>query len=262
MFPIHHAPTDPTREIQGPDTTALQQQLAQCRADLLAMQQEQAAFARGISHDLRAPLRAIDSFSALLARNPSLDAGAQAHLARVRAASTRMGTLLDALLELSRVNRAEFKPETVDLGLLADWVGAELQEAEPERDAVIVTAPGLSVCGDERLLKALLGHLLDNAWKFSAGCERVRIAIGGERSGTRLQVSVCDEGCGFDMQYADKLFEPFQRLLGPEHGGGNGIGLAIAQRIVERHGGRLSASSEPGVGSCFRFDLAVADPAA
>ena len=243
-------------------TTSLQQQLTQCRADLLAVQQEQAAFARGIAHDLRAPLRAIDSFSALLERNPSLDAGARTHLARVRAASTRMGMLLDALLELSRVNRADFTPETVDLGLLADWVGAELQEAQPERDAVIDTAPGLSVFGDERLLKALLGHLLDNAWKFSAQRDRVRIRVSGERAGTRLQVSVCDEGCGFDMRYAPKLFEPFQRLLGPEHGGGNGIGLAIAQRIVERHGGQLSASSEPGVGSCFRFDLAAAESAA
>ena len=258
MLPPHETPGD----IPAPDTTSSSQQLAQCRADLLAMQQEQAAFAQGISHDLRAPLRAVDSFSALLARNRSLDAEAHAHLARVRAASARMGTLLDALLELSRVNRADLKPETVDLGLLADWVGAELQEAQPERDAIIDTAPGLSVFGDERLLKSLLGHLLDNAWKFSAGCERVRIRIGGERAGARLQVSVCDEGCGFDMQYAPKLFEPFQRLLGPEHGGGNGLGLAIAQRIVARHGGRLSASSEPGVGSCFRFDLAIAGPAA
>ena len=262
MFPLDDTPDATPPEVPAPDRAALQQQLDQCRAELAAMQQEQAAFARGISHDLRAPLRAIDSFSALLARSPSLDAGAHAHLARVRAASTRMGTLLDALLELSRVNRAEFKPETVDLGLLADWVGAELQEAQPERDAIVETAPGLSVRGDERLLKSLLGHLLDNAWKFSADCERVRIRIGGERIGARLRVSVCDEGCGFDMQYVGKLFEPFQRLLGPEHGGGHGIGLAIAQRIVARHGGRLLASSEPGVGSCFRFDLAVADPAA
>ncbi len=257
MLPGIPADTPPEIPFPTTDVRPLQQQLAECRADLLAMQHEQSVLARGISHDLRAPLRAIDSFSVLLERNPSLDADAHAHLARVRVAASRMGTLLDALLELSRVNRAEIKAGTVDLGLLADWIGAELREAHPGRDALIETAPGLSVWGDEGLLKALLGHLLDNAWKFSGACERVLIQVRGELSGTRLHVSVCDQGCGFDMRYAHKLFEPFQRLLGPEDGGGNGIGLAIAQRIVERHGGQLSASSEPGVGSCFRFDLAT-----
>lgn len=261
MLPEHGADSSPPIPSSDPDATS-GPPAGESRADMFAMQQEQAAFARGISHDMRAPLRAIESFSVLLERNPSLDADARAYLARVRAASVRLGSLLDALLELSRVNRAELKSDTVDLGLLADWVGAELQEAQPERDAIIDVDPGLSVLGDERLLKALLGHLLDNAWKFSAGCERVRIRVRSQRSGARLRVSVCDEGCGFDMRYAPKLFEPFERLLGPEHGGGNGLGLAIARRIVERHGGQLAVSSEPGAGSCFTFDLAAAEPSA
>jgi signal transduction histidine kinase len=247
------APTDPAT---SPPT------LDGCRAALKALQREQEVLAHGISHDLRAPLRAIDSFGALLAGNPSLDDTARAHLARVRAASARMGGLIDALLELSRVGRAPLRPAAVDLGLLAEWAGAELQEAEPGRAARIHVAPGLRAVGDERLLKALFGQLLDNAWKFSAGRDCVDVRVEGHRADGRLHVSVRDRGCGFDMRYAHKVFEPFQRLLGPEQGGGNGIGLAIAQRIVERHGGRLRAESEPGVGSCFGFDLPAAPSSA
>ena len=244
------------------DPVALQRQLSECRAALQALQREQEVFAHGISHDLRAPLRTIDSFSALIEASDALDATARGHLARVRAASSRMGGLIDALLELSRVNRAELKPEFVDLGLFAEWVGAELREAEPGRSAAIETGSNLHALGDERLLKLLVGQLLDNAWKFSRERDCVRIQVSAEREGDRLHVTVRDEGCGFDMRYAHKLFEPFQRLLGPEQGGGNGIGLAIAQRIVERHDGRLWAESEPGVGSSFHLDLPAAEPPA
>ena len=243
------------------DVAAVQRQLSECRAQLQAMQHEQAIIAHGISHDLRAPLRAIDNFSALIAGNASLDASARSQLARVRAACARMGGLIEALLELSQVNRADLKSEAVDLGLLAEWVGAELQEAEPGRPATIEAAGQLQVLGDERLLKLLLGQLLDNAWKFSRERDRVRIDVTGERVGERLHIGVRDRGCGFDMRYAPKLFEPFQRLHGLDQGGGNGIGLAIAQRIVERHGGRLWAEAEPGVGSTFHFDLPAADAA-
>ena len=225
------------------------------------MQHEQAIIAHGMSHDLRAPLRAIDNFSALIAGNASLDATAHSQLARVRAACVRMGGLIDALLELSQVNRAELKFEAVDLGLLAEWVGAGLQEAEPGRAAAIEIAGQLQVLGDERLLKLLLGQLLDNAWKFSRDRDSVRIEVTGERVGERLHIGVRDAGCGFDMRYAPKLFEPFQRVHGLDQGGGNGIGLAIAQRIVERHGGRLRVESEPGVGSFFHFDVPAADAA-
>jgi len=235
-----------------------QDELARLRAEVDALREEQRTFAQGISHDLRAPLRAIDTFAALVEKDPALGEAARSHLARVRAAAGRMGGLLDGLLEFSRAGRVALEPRPVDLGLLAEWVVAELQEAEPSREARIEIATGLDVVGDERLLKVLLAQLLGNAWKFSRDRDHVCIVVGGERMGDRLHISVRDTGCGFEMAYADKLFQPFQRLAGSEQGAGHGLGLAIARRIVARHDGILRADSEPGVGSCFCFDLAVA----
>jgi PAS domain S-box-containing protein len=243
----------------------LQQRVAESTAALEAMSHQQEAFAYGISHDLRAPLRAIDSFAALLdsKAHASLDEAGRDYLARIRAAAARMGELIDALLDLSRANRTEMKSDPVDLSLLAEWTGAELQDAEPGRAAEIHVAPGLLVAGDERQLKLMMTQLLGNAWKFSRDRERVRIEVSGERDRDRLHVRIRDHGAGFDMRYADKLFEPFQRLHRADEGGGNGIGLAIVRRIVERHGGRVRAESEPGQGSTFHLDLpaaTVADP--
>jgi PAS domain S-box-containing protein len=234
---------------------SLEQRVAARAAELQALTRQQEAFAYGVSHDLRAPLRAIDSFAGLLAAREAVmaDDTARAYLERIRGAAARMGGLIDSLLELSRVSRAELKHEPVDLTMLAEWIGAELQEAEPGRSATLAVAPDLQALGDERLLKQMLAQLLHNAWKFSG--ERVRIQVDGERSGDRLRLRIRDHGPGFDMRYADKLFEPFQRLHGPEQGGGNGIGLVIAQRIAERHGGRIRAQSETGAGSTFHVEL-------
>ncbi len=240
----------------------LQQRLDTSTHDVEALNKQQEAFAYGISHDLRAPLRAIDSFAGLLASHngASLDDTGRGYLGRIRAASTRMSELIDALLELSRVGRVALKSEPVDLSLLAEWVGAELQEAQPQRIAKIRVAPGLVARGDERMLKVLLTQLLHNAWKFSGDNAQVRIDVEGEVRDERLQLRVRDYGRGFDMRYADKLLQPFQRLHGPEQGGGSGLGMAIAQRIVERHGGRLWARSEPDAGSTFHIELpAVVD---
>jgi len=210
-----------------------------------------------VTHDLRAPLRSIESFAALLAEraDAKLDDTERDHLQRVRDAAARMTALLDALGELSRATGAELKPAEVDVSLLAEWIGAELQETAPERNAQISVQPGLAAWGDERLLKLLLTQLLDNAWKFSDPDAPIRIEVGGMRSGDRLRITVRDHGSGFDMRYMHKLFVPFQRLHGPEQGGGHGLGLAIAQRIVQRHGGRISADSQPGDGSTFTVEL-------
>ena len=242
---------------QGDEIDAIARRLAESEAALASLNRLQASFAHGVSHDLRAPLRAIDSFSALLEghRDGGLDATARDYITRIRAASGRMATLIDSLLELSQAMRAELRPVPVDLGLLVDWAYAELSDADPGRDAHIEVQPGLEAQGDERLLRQLLCQLLHNAWKFSRDRGEVRVHVDGERRGDRIVLRVRDEGCGFDMRYADKLFEPFQRLHGSEQAAGNGIGLAIVRCIAERHGGRAWAHSEPGAGSTFFVEL-------
>ncbi|CAN5701319.1 hypothetical protein BH23PSE2_BH23PSE2_08050 [soil metagenome] len=235
----------------------LEQRIAERTTELERSTRQHELFAQGVSHDLRAPLRSIDSFARLLATqyDAQIDATGRDYLARIRSASARLGALIDALVELSRTGHSDIKVEPVDLSLLADWAVADQQELDPERTAEISVQPGLVVLGDERLLKRLLDLLVDNAWKFSRGAERVHIEVAGARGEEGLVVSVRDQGAGFDMRYADKLFEPFQRLHGPEQGGGNGLGLAIAARIVQRHGGRLWAESEPGSGATFHVAL-------
>ena len=229
--------------------------LARCQAQLQALARQQELLAYGISHDLRAPLRAIDQFSALLQRQSGerLDEGGRAHLQRIRDAAARMGLLIEALLEYSRVERAPLAAVPVDLTLQAELVLAELQEAEPGRTVAAEVAPGLAVVGDEAQLRTLLRHLLRNAWQFSG--ERVEIEVGGERHDGGLRLWVRDRGRGFDPRYADKLFEPFQRLHAADEGSGSGLGLAVASRIVARHGGRLWAQSAPGEGSTFFVEL-------
>lgn len=231
------------------------QELA-ARLEQLSRQQD--VFAYGISHDLRAPLRAIETFSALLERRSGdrLDETGREHLQRIRDAAARMGVLIESLLDLSRVDRGELSREPVDLGLLFGLAAAELQEAEPGRALQLDVPPDLWVHGDERLLRMLATQLLRNAWRFSEGEVRIDIASRVE-NGKRL-IEVRDHGRGFDMRYAAKLFEPFQRLHSPEEGAGSGIGLAIARRVAERHGGSIEAGSAPGEGSTFRVALPAA----
>ncbi len=258
-----HVPDDSRPAAPSSDPAVLQRQLSDCQATLQSLRHEQEILAQGMSHDLRAPLRAIDNFCRLIDASDNLDASARNHLQRVRGASLRMGKLIDALLELSRVGRVELRHEAVDLGMLVELAGAELQDAQPERRAEMHVAPDLHVHGDERMLQVLISQLLDNAWRFSHGrdCVHMHVSaaqITGEHNDTRLDVSVRDEGCGFDMRHAHKVFEPFQRLHSHSNGGGSGMGLAIARRIVERHGGHLRCMSEPGTGSTFHFDLPAA----
>lgn len=226
-------------------------------ASLEASRRQLQMFADAVAHDLRAPLRSIESFSSLLAHRAgdALDETSRDHLSRIRNAASRMTGLLAALGELSRATGAELRPGPVDISLLADWAAAELRDAQPEHPAEVTVQQGLVAHGDERLLKLLLTQLLGNAWKFSRGRTPARIEVGGSNPGGALRLYVRDNGSGFDPRYLHKLFQPFQRLHGPDEGGGHGLGLAIAQRIAERHDGRLHAESEPGAGSTFHLEL-------
>lgn len=222
-----------------------------------ALRQQLDLLSYGISHDLRAPLRAIAGFSRHLQRSQAerMDEDGRGQLARIQAAAISAGGLIDALLELSRASTQAFDMAPVDASMLAEWVGAELRDGEPARDAVIEVAPGLEVIGDEHYLKQLLARLMHNAWKFSPRGERVHIEVSGERVGDRIALAIRDHGIGFDNRYADRMFAPFQRLHSAEQGGGNGLGLAVAQRIAERHGGKVWARSERDAGSTFFVDL-------
>lgn len=211
------------------------------------------ALARGMSHDLRAPLRAIEGFARQVARDPGAPE-AQAQLERIRQAAARMGGLIDGLVELMRIDGLPLRPVPVDLGLLAEWVAAELQDAQPAPPLQLVVQEGLGVTGDERLLKILLQQLLRNARQF-AGDGPARVEISGERQGDTLRLRVRDHGIGFDMAHAGKLFQPFQRLHGREEGAGDGLGLAIAQRVAVRHRGGIEAEARPGEGATFHVVL-------
>jgi PAS domain S-box-containing protein len=218
-------------------------------------------FAYGVSHDLRAPLRGIASFGKLLADRAGdrLDEQGRDYLRRIREAAAQMENLIGGLQDFSRIMVGEFRSEPVDVSLLAEWTGAELRDAEPGRDASIEVQQGLVARGDERALRQLFAALLHNAWKFSRERDAVRIEVTGAREGGMLRVQVRDHGIGYDPRYADKLFQPFQRLHGAAEGAGSGLGLAIAKRIVDRHGGRIWAQSEPGAGSIFTIELPAGD---
>jgi len=226
-------------------------------AQLLAANQELDAFAYSVSHDLRAPLRSIDGFSHVLLEDYAArldDAGRDA-LQRVRAATQRMGMLIDDLLKLARVTRAEMRSEVVDLSGMAREIMTELQRSAPEREVEAVIAPQLTARGDTRLLRVVLENLLRNSWKYTAKQPCPRVEFGSvEANGGRAFV-VRDNGAGFDMKYADKLFGVFQRLHSPAEFEGTGVGLATVRRIINRHGGRIWAEGAVDRGATFYFTL-------
>jgi PAS domain S-box-containing protein len=236
----------------------LNDDLARRVAELAAVNHELEAFSYSVSHDLRAPLRGIDGFSQALIEEHAgqLDATALDYLRRIRAATRRMGELIDDLLALARVTRREMRHDEVDLSALAGSVMAELTRAQPERSVEVRIEPGLCARGDPALLRLALENLLGNAWKFTARAAAPRIEVGAEGDGEGRAYYVRDNGVGFDMAYAAKLFGAFQRLHGPTEFPGTGVGLATVQRIVHRHGGRLWARGEVGRGATFFFTLA------
>jgi light-regulated signal transduction histidine kinase (bacteriophytochrome) len=232
-------------------------QLSQRTAELEAANKELEAFAYSVSHDLRAPLRAMDGFSLALLEDYTgrLDAEGQDYLRRVRAATRTMAQLIDDLLELSRVTRAEMRRDAVDLGPLAQSIAAELQTMQPERQVEVIIADGLNTQGDPRLLRVVLENLLSNAWKFTGQQPQARIAFGLAEQNGQTAYFVRDNGAGFDMAYADKLFGVFQRLHRADEFPGTGVGLATVQRIIHRHGGRVWAEGAVGQGATFYFTL-------
>lgn len=236
---------------------ALEHRVAQRTRQLEAANKELEAFSYSVSHDLRAPLRSVDGFSQILLKNHAsqLDDTGRDYLNRVSRASKRMGELIDDLLMLSRVSRSEIKKETIDLSKLVCSVGREIKAAAPERQVEWLIQEGVTVQADGRLMRAMLENLLSNAWKFTAKTEQARIEFGALQQNGEKLLFVRDNGAGFDMQYAYKLFGAFQRLHRAEEFEGTGIGLATVQRIVNHHGGRIWAEGAVGQGATFYFTI-------
>jgi hypothetical protein len=222
-----------------------------------AANHELEAFSYSVAHDLRAPLRSIDGFSRALEEDcaDKLDTAGLSHLRRIRSSAQQMGQLIDGLLVLSRVTRADLVRQKLDLTRMAQQSGARLQEIHPGREIDWIVHEGLVGEGDARLLSATLDNLLGNAWKFTSKCARARIEVGMMNKNGDAAFFVRDNGAGFDQAYADKLFGAFQRLHSATEFEGTGIGLATVQRIVRRHGGRIWAEGEVGHGATFYFTL-------
>lgn len=235
----------------------LERRVRERTAQLEAANKELESFSYSVSHDLRAPLRGIDGFSRVLLESHAgkLDARGQDYLQRVRAGSQRMSRLIDDLIELARWTRSTMTRTSVDLSAIAQSVVADLRQADPERKVEVVIAPELRAEGDPTLLRVALMNLLGNAWKFTGKQPEARIEVGRTTHGGVPAWFVRDNGAGFDMAYAGKLFGAFQRLHGQKEFEGTGIGLATVQRVIARHGGRIWAEGEVGKGATFYFTL-------
>ncbi len=215
------------------------------------------AFNYSVSHDLRAPLRPLDGFSLALLESygDKLDAQAKDYLLRIRAAALRMSQLIEDLLRLSRIRRADLRPQPVDLAAIGEAIAAELRQSDPTRAVEFVVKPDAHAHGDSRLLRIVLENLLRNAWKFTQKKATARIELGMRTERGETVYFVGDDGVGFDPAFAHRLFTPFERLHASSEFEGTGIGLAIVQRIIHHHGGRVWAESAPGHGATFFFTL-------
>jgi PAS domain S-box-containing protein len=235
----------------------LNQELEDRARRLAAANRELEAFSYSVSHDLRAPLRALSGFSQALEEDYAerLDDEGRDYLHRIRAASQRMAGLIDDLLQLSRLTRAEMRRSEVNLSELACQIGVELQERYKERSVVFRVQEGLIVNGDARLLQAMLTNLLDNAWKFTSKTPDPQVEFAAAMENGRRVYFVRDNGAGFDMAYANKLFGVFQRLHTVSEFDGTGVGLATVQRIVHRHDGEIWAEAAVNKGATFYFTL-------
>lgn len=238
----------------------LEARVRQDVADLERANENLESFTHEVSHDLRAPLRALRGFSEALAEEYAgqLDETGSGYIERIKAASEHLTALLDGLLLLSRVSRADLVVRPVDLSAEAAAIADELRSAAPDRQVVFRIEEGARAMADRYLIRRVLQSLLENAWKFTSRRDEAVIefgAAGHEGEGTHACWCVRDNGVGFDPAYTGKLFQPFQRLHGPREFPGAGIGLAAAQRAIERHGGHLRAEAAVGQGATFFFCL-------
>ena len=226
-------------------------------AELESAVHELEAFSYSVSHDLRSPLRSIDGFSQLLLEDyqDKLDEHGTEYLNRVRKAAQRMAQLIDDILLLSRVSRHKLSITQVNLSDIAQESAASLKELYPQRDISIKIQPNMIAKGDRRLLRIIIDNLLDNAWKYTANTAHADVECGVTLENGNSSYYVKDNGIGFDMQYADKLFGAFQRLHAIDEFPGTGIGLATVKRIIDRHGGEIWAEGQPGKGAIFYFTL-------
>jgi PAS domain S-box-containing protein len=231
--------------------------LANTNNELEAVNKELEAFSYSVSHDLRAPLRGIDGFSQALLEDyrGKLDDEGQHYLRRIRSGAQRMAQLIDDMLNLSRVSRGEMRMEKISLSNLAQEIANDLTRRDPQRKVSFTLAPDMTATGDTRLLRIAMENLLGNAWKFTSKTPEAKIEFGLTLQEERPVHFVRDNGAGFDMTYANRLFGAFQRLHTTEEFPGTGVGLATVQRIIHRHGGRIWAESKVGGGATFFFTL-------
>ena len=237
-------------------------QIERSNQELAALNQEIEAFSYSVSHDLRGPLRSMDGFSLALLEDYGDKLGDEARdfLTRIRAASQRMGRLIDELLGLSRVTRAELNIRPVNLSVVAREIADSLDQQSPARDVLWLIEEGITLHADKALIQIAMQNLLENAWKFTGKIDKPVIRVGAvERDGVK-ECYVADNGVGFDMAYADRLFGAFQRLHHESEFSGTGIGLAIVQRIFRRHEGRIRVQAKPGQGATFFFSLKEPKP--
>ncbi|MBI3776986.1 MAG: GHKL domain-containing protein [Gammaproteobacteria bacterium] len=235
----------------------LEEQVRARTEELATNIKELETYSYSVSHDLRAPLRSINGFSSLLVEDHdiSLNATAKHYLDRIHQATQHMNELINAMLELSRVVHAELHRSTVDLSALVHDACRRLREAGSNHAVNVIVAPGVTAQADPRLIAVVLDNLLSNAWKYSSRTENAQINFGADIRNGETIYFVKDNGAGFDMNYADKLFTPFQRLHSAKDFQGTGVGLATVARIVRRHGGRIWAQSEAGKGATFYFTM-------
>jgi signal transduction histidine kinase len=251
----HNAITPLQEEIQ--ERIAIEEQLEKRTHALELSNQELEAFSYSVSHDLRAPLRAMDGYSAALLDDyaEQLDDQGKHYLERIRIGSQNMAALIDDLLSLSQVSRHDINLEDVDLSSLMRGIANTLQASDNGRNVQVTIEDNIHALGDKKLLQIALYNLMDNAWKYTNKQPTAAIQFGVQRQDAMPVYFIKDNGVGFNIQYQDKLFEPFQRLHRHDDFPGSGIGLAIVRRVIQCHGGRIWAEAKPGEGATFYFTL-------